>query len=207
MAKKLRSKLPKSLAEAMPWILIIGGAVGLIASAVLTYDKYAILKDPHFTPNCNLDPVLSCGSVMLSDQSNAFGFPNPWIGIAAFSILITVGMAILAGAKFKRWFWIGMEIGMALGLIFALWLLQQSIYSINALCPYCLATDVAVITLIWYTTLHLIDTKMIVLPKSWKKPATFARRHHLDILVGTFVVIIAVILNHFWYYYGQKLSF
>ena len=183
----------------------MGGIIGLIASAVLTYDKLEILKNPHFVPNCNLDPVLSCGSVMVTDQANAFGFPNPWIGLGAFAVIITVAMALFASAKFKRWFWVGLEIGMTLGLIFALWLLQQSIYSINALCPYCLAVDVAVITMIWYTTLYLIETKMLVLPKSWAKVTAFARRHHLDILVFVFVVIIAVILNHFWYYYGTKL--
>jgi len=195
----------KSLAKPLAWILLVGGIIGLIASAVLTYDKLEILKNPHFVPNCNLDPVLSCGSVMVTDQANAFGFPNPWIGLGAFAVIITVAMALFAGAKFKRWFWVGLEIGMTLGLIFALWLLQQSIYSINALCPYCLAVDVAVITMIWYTTLYLIETKMLVLPKSWAKVTAFARRHHLDILVFVFVVIIAVILNHFWYYYGTKL--
>jgi len=196
---------PKSLAKPLTWILLVGGVIGLIASFVLTYDKLEILKNPHFTPNCNLDPVLSCGSVMVTGQANAFGFPNPWIGLAAFAVLITVAMAIFAGAKFKRWFWIGLLIGMAGGLIFALWLLEQSIYSINALCPYCLAVDVAVITMIWYTTLYLLETKMLVLPKSWAKVTAFARRHHLDILILVFVVIIAVILNHFWYYYGTKL--
>jgi uncharacterized membrane protein len=205
MARGTSLKLPKTLTESLPWILIVGGAVGLISSFVLTWDKLQFLKNPNFIPNCDLNPVLSCGSVMVSDQANAFGFPNPWIGLAAFAVLITVGMGILAGAKFKRWFWLGLEIGLALGLVFALWLLFESIYSINALCPYCLAVDVAVITMIWYTTLYLIDNKLITVPKKATKVAAFARRHHLDILVAIFVIIIAIILNHFWYYYGQQL--
>ncbi len=188
----------------MPYILIVGGLVGLISSFVLTYDKLEFLKNPNFVPNCDLNPVLSCGSVMVSKQGDAFGFPNPWIGLAGFSVIITIGMAILAGAKFKRWFWLGLQIGLALGLIFAGWLLYESIYNINALCPYCLAVDVALITMFWYNTLYLLETKLLVLPKSWTKSATFARRHHLDILIGTFVAIIAIILNHFWYYYGSR---
>jgi uncharacterized membrane protein len=205
MAKRITSPLPKTLPALLPWILIVGGAVGIISSFVLTWDKLQFLKNPNFIPNCDLNPVLSCGSVMVSDQANAFGFPNPWIGIAAFAVLITIGVAVLAGATFKRWFWLGLELGLALGLVFALWLLYESIYVINALCPYCLAVDVAVITMIWYTTLYLIDTKMLVVPQKCRKLAAFARRHHLDILVAIFVIFIAIILNHFWYYYGQKL--
>lgn len=207
MATTKNIRLPKTLAQSMPWLLIASGVVGMIASFVLTWDKLEFLKNPGFVPNCDLNPVLSCGSVMVSDQANAFGFPNPWIGLAGFSILITIGMAMLAGATFKRWFWIGLEIGLALGLVFALWLLYESIYSINALCPYCLAVDVALITVLWYTTLHLIETKVLVLPKSWKNGVAFVRRHHFDILIAIFAIIIAVILNHFWYYYGPKLGF
>jgi len=205
MVQSITSKLPKTITQSLPWILIVGGGVGLISSFVLTWDKLQFLKNPNYIPNCDLNPVLSCGSVMVSDQANAFGFPNPWIGIAAFAVVITVGVAILAGAKFKRWFWLGLELGLALGLIFALWLLYESIYAINALCPYCLAVDVAVITMLWYTTLYLIDAKMLTTPKQFSKIVTFARRHHLDILVAIFIIIIAIILNHFWYYYGQKL--
>ena len=205
MAKSANFHFPKSLTQSLPWILIIGGIIGLASSFVLTLDKLEFLKNPNFVPNCDLNPVLSCGSVMQSSQGTAFGFPNPWIGLAAFSVIITVGIAIVAGATFKRWFWLGLEIGMALGLLFAAWLLYESIYAINALCPYCLATDVAVLTMFWYTTLYLIDTKMLKLPRSLAKITLFARRHHLDILVGVFVLIIVIILKHFWYYYGQKL--
>lgn len=205
MPQKIRQKLPKSLTESLPWLLIIGGIAGLIASFVLTWDKMEFLKNPNFIPNCNLDPVLSCGTVMVTKQANAFGIPNPWLGLAGFAVVITIGVGILAGAKFKRWFWIGLEVGLGLGLLFAFWLLQQSIYSINALCPYCLLVDVAMITMFWYTTLYLIETKAIQVPKKLVKASAFARRHHLDILAVTFVVIIGLILNHFWYYYSQKL--
>lgn len=184
-------------------MLVIGGVIGLIASFIITYDKFKLLENPSFTPNCDLNPVLSCGSVMASAQGNVFGFSNPWVGLAAFPILITVGMALLAGAKFKRWFWIGLEIGIILGVVFAVWLLWQSIYVINALCPYCLAVDVVVFTIFWYTTLYLIEAKFLRVPASLTKVAAFGRRHHLDILIAVFVLIIAVILNHFWYYYGQ----
>jgi uncharacterized membrane protein len=196
---------PKSLEKIVRSLLIFGGAAGLFASFMITLDKFKLLENPHFVPNCDLNPVLSCGTVMQTSQSNAFGFPNPWIGLAAFSVLITIGVAMLAGARFKRWFWLGLEAGIVLGLAFALWLLFESIYSINALCPYCLLVDVVVISLFWYNTLFLIESGYVKVPGKLARVAAFARKHHLDILASLFVVIIVLILNHFWYYYGQFL--
>lgn len=188
----------------LPWVLIGSGVVGLIASFVLTLDKLKLAENPQFQPTCNINPVISCGNVMNSAHGAAFGFPNPWLGLAAFSVLITIGMAMFAGAKFKRWFWLGLEIGIFFGLLFALWLLHESIYTINALCPFCLAVDVAVITLFWYVTLYLFQSGMLSAKKT-RRVVAFAQRHHFDVLIAIFLIIIAVILNHFWYYYGKFL--
>lgn len=196
---------PRSLEKVVRLILVIGGVLGMYASFMITWDKFQLLQNPSFVPDCDLNPVLSCGTVMQTDQSNAFGFPNPWIGLAAFAVLITVGMAMFAGAKFKRWFWISLEIGIILGLAFAMWLLYESIYAINALCPYCLLVDVVVITLFWYNTLYLIEAGHVRLKGRLASVAAFGRRHHLDILVAIFVALIAIILNHFWYYYSTLL--
>jgi uncharacterized membrane protein len=200
------SRRQRALDLILPYVLVVGGVVGLIASFVLSYDKLEILKNPSFVPNCNLNPVLNCGSVMVSDPANTFGFPNPWLGLMAFASLVTVGMAMFAGAKFARWFWLALYAGVVGGLMFALYLLFQSIYSINALCPYCLATDIAVFTIFWYTTLYLFENQYIRLKGRLATAGAFARRHHLDILLLTFVAFIILILNHFWYYYGDFLK-
>jgi uncharacterized membrane protein len=188
--------------KALPWILLISGIIGLICSAVISYDKYQLLQNPHFVPNCDLNPIISCGSVMASSQGSVFGFPNPWIGLATFSALATIGAVLLAGAKFKRWFWIALEAGLILGMAFAYWLLFESIYSINALCPYCLTVDVVLTATFWYTTLYNLRAGHIKLPKRLIGVGGFARRHHLDILILWFLIVIAIILKHFWYYYG-----
>src|SRR5690349_19365276 len=160
-AKTTSVKKLVALERIMPFILIIGGVIGLIASFVLSYDKLKILENPSFVPNCNLNPVLNCGSVMVSEPANTFGFPNPWIGLMTFASLVTVGAAMVAGANLKRWFWLTLYAGVILGLAFAMYLLFESIYNIDALCPYCLATDVAVITMFWYTTLYLFEQNFI----------------------------------------------
>ena len=195
-----------TLQRILPYVLLVGGIIGYICAFVIMFEKIRILNNPHYIPSCNLNPIISCGSVMQSKQANVFGFANPFIGLGAFPAVAVVGAAMLAGARFKRWFWLTLEAGLVLGLAFAYWLLFESVYSIHALCPYCLGVDVVTITMFWYVTLYVIDQKHIKLPAGHiKKAYAWVRRHHLDILVLWFLIIIAIILKHFWYYYGHHL--
>lgn len=172
---------------------------------MITVEKFDLIQNPSYRPACDLNPVISCGSVMQSKQAYAFGFMNTYIGIIGFPVLVTVGVAALAGAKFKRWFWLCMQIGLGLGIIFAYWLLYESIYSINALCPYCLSVDVVLTTAFWYTLLYNLRTGTIKLPGKLKTANAFAQRNHLGVLLLWFIIVIFFILKHFWYYYGHHL--
>jgi len=192
----------------MPWLLVICGAIGLACALIITYDKIQLLENPAFVPNCDLNPVISCGSVMASKQAAAFGFPNPFLGIAGFSVVMTVGVVLLAGAgKLKRWLWLGLELGTIFGLAFVHWLFFQSVYRIGALCPYCMVVWVMTAALFWYVTLYNIQTGAIRLRGTLQRVGFFLRRHHLDIFVLWILIIAFLILKHFWYYYGQNLHF
>ena len=46
-----------------PWVLIIGGFFGLLAAFELTLEKIAVTADPNYIPECDINPVLSCGSI------------------------------------------------------------------------------------------------------------------------------------------------
>ena len=191
----------------LPWLLIICGIVGLLAAGVIMVDKVKILEDPSFSPACDINPVVSCGSVMQSEQANAFGFPNPIIGLAAFPIIIITGVVMLAGAQLKRWYWIGLQLGTIFGIGFVHWLFYQSVYNIGALCPYCMAVWVVTITTFWYVLLYNLGKGYIKLPARLEGAGAFARKHHLDIVILWFLISAALILNHFWYYYGPLLGF
>lgn len=191
--------------KALPYILIICGIVGVYCSFVLSQDKIRLLENPSTSLSCSIDPILSCGNVISSDQGHAFGFPNPFLGLAGFAAIITIGVAIIAGGKFKRWFWLMLEVGLLFALGFVHWLFLQSVYNIGALCLYCMAVWTITITSFWYITLYNIDQKHIKLPKGKSQNIyAWVRRHHLDLLVLWLLIIAALILKHFWYYYGTK---
>ncbi|MFF4268962.1 vitamin K epoxide reductase family protein [Streptomyces sp. NPDC001536] len=145
-------------------LLVITGAAGLLASWVITIDKFKLLEDPDFTPGCSLNPVVSCGSVMQSDQASAFGFPNPMLGLVAYGIVIGVGMSLLAGARFPGWYWLAFDAGCLFGVGFVSWLQFESLYRINALCLWCCLAWVATILLFWYVTSFAVRNQFLPAP-------------------------------------------
>ena len=194
----------QNLKQNLPYIFIILGLIGVFCAFTLSQDKIRLLQNPNTELGCSLDPILACGNVISSAQGHAFGFPNPFLGLAGFAALVTIGITILAGGRFKRWFWLAVEAGLTFALGFVHWLFYQSVYSIGNLCIYCMAVWVVVITSWWYVTLYNVDEKHIVLPARLGKAYGLVRRHHLDLLILWFLVIAALILSHFWYYYGTK---
>ncbi|MHB1865029.1 MAG: vitamin K epoxide reductase family protein [Candidatus Saccharimonadales bacterium] len=205
MSEKTQKSRLASINKSIPWILIIGGIIGIVCSLILIYDQIQIWDNPHYIPACSLNPIVSCGTVINSKQGDIFKIPAPIWGLISFPVLVTSGVAILAGAKLRRWFWLLLELATAGGVGFAIWLFTLSLYKVHALCPFCLGVDIVVYTTFWYITLYNIKNGNIKLNSRIKKAGEFLIRHHLDILILWFIILFIWIMHHFWYYYGKHL--
>ncbi|GGV14936.1 membrane protein [Kitasatospora herbaricolor] len=200
-----RDRAPVPAGRAFALLLTLAGLIGLIASAVLTFDKIRLLADPSYVPSCNINPVISCGSVMRTAQAEVFGFPNPLLGVAAFAMVLAVGAGSLAGAAFRRWFWLGLQLGAAVGLAFTHWLIVQALYRIGALCPYCMVVWAVTIALFWYVTLHNLRTGVVPVPARPRAVVREAVRYHWVVPALWYAVIALLVLNRFWYYWRTLL--
>jgi len=138
---------------ALAIVLIVTGAVAWYASLALTLDKLAVLADPGADLDCNFSVIVQCGKNLGSWQGEILGFPNPIIGLGGFVAPIAVGVALLAGASFARWFWIAFTVGVAGAFAFCLWLAYQSIFNLGTLCPWCMLVWSMVIPMFWTLTL------------------------------------------------------
>jgi uncharacterized membrane protein len=203
--KNANKKQGWTIQKALPYILIVTGIIALVASFVLMLDHINILKDPNYQPSCSLNPILSCGPVMKSDQAQVFGFPNPLIGLVVFGAQIMLGVALLAGAKLKNWFWWLFGLNLLADIGFTIWLIDSSIFEIKAICIYCMTTWVMVFISSWYTFQFMLAEGIINIKN--QKIKEFLRIHHLDILIGIFVIVALLILHEFWYYYEQFFKF
>ncbi|GLX50105.1 membrane protein [Streptomyces hygroscopicus subsp. hygroscopicus] len=188
--------------RAFAWLLIVTGALGILASFVITIDKIQLIQDPHFTPSCNLSPVLSCSNVMRSAQASVFGFPNPLLGLATYPVVVTVGFALLAGARFRRWFWLGLNAGTLFGAGFCMWLMSQALYDIGALCLWCCLAWAATIAMFWYTTAHNLMHGVIRAPRA---VVAGVLEFHWVVPLTWYLGIVMLIATRWWDYWGSLL--
>jgi uncharacterized membrane protein len=134
------------------WWVLIAGVIGLVASMTLTVEKIEILLNPSYVPSCNINPVVSCGSVMTTSQASVLGFPNPLLGIIGFTVVMVTGLLATTKVPLPRWYWAGLDVGVLIGAAFVHWLIFQSLYRIGALCPYCMVVWVVTVTLLVVVT-------------------------------------------------------
>lgn len=137
--------------------LIVASVVGWWAAFQLTLDKIIQLENPDAVLGCNISVMIQCGKNLDSWQGEVFGFPNPIIGLTGWMAPIVVGVALLAGARFPRWFWGAFGAGVTFAFGFVCWLIGQSLYAPNlgVLCPWCMLTWAVTIPTFFATVLHL----------------------------------------------------
>lgn len=181
------------------WWVLIAGVIGLIASVTLTAEKIRLLTDSSYVPSCNLNPVLSCGSVMVTPQASLLGVPNPLIGIAAFTVVAVTGVLTVTKVSLPQWYWSGLAAGTLVGAVFVHWLIFQSLYRIAALCPYCMV--------VWAVTISLLVVVASVAfrPVLESRDSAVARglyRWRWSLAALWFTAVFLLILTRFWDYWS-----
>jgi uncharacterized membrane protein len=193
------------LGRAIGPIITIASLIAFAAAVILMIEKLKLIGDPDYVPTCSINPVLSCGSIMESDQAAAFGFPNPLLGIVGFGGLSVIGAAMVTGAAIPRWIWLAIQGGVTFAFGFVCWLIFQSLYRIEALCPYCMVVWVAVFTLFLYVTLHNLTTGNVPVPDRCRRAVAGAAKFHGVILTLALLAVTILIGGAFWDYWRTLL--
>ncbi len=176
------------------WILVICGIIGIIAAIELIIQKIAVLSNPDFVPNCDINPVLSCGSVINTEQASLFGFPNPVLGVIGFTVVVMFGALLFAGVELPRSMWLGLNLGALAGMVFVVWLVGQSLYVIGALCPWCMVVWAVTIPIFWQVTTDNLAGKRLSFGKNLSEIAVALKW----ILVGASYLIVAALIFVRW---------
>jgi uncharacterized membrane protein len=184
------------------WWVLIAGVIGLVASMALTIEKFKILLDPHYVPPCNVNPIVSCGSVMTTPQASLLGFPNPLLGIIGFTVVTVTGVLAVAKVPLPQWYWIGLTVGTLIGATLVHWLIFQSLYRIGALCPYCMV--------VWAVTIPLLVVLVSIVfrPTLERGDSAIARvlyQWRWSIVTLWFTAVFLLIMVRFWDYWSTLL--
>lgn len=180
------------------WILAVGGIIGIFASIELIIQKIAVLSDPDFVPNCDINPILSCGSVISTEQASLFGFPNPVLGVIGFTIVIMFGALLFTGVELPRLMWLGLNFGALAGMVFVIWLVSQSLYVIGALCPWCMVVWAVTIPIFWQVTTDNLASNKLSLGKGLSEIIVTLK---WILIAGSYLIVMALIFvrwQDFW---------
>ncbi len=181
------------------WWVLIAGVAGLAASMALTVEKFELLINPHYVPSCNINPIVSCGSVMTTPQAAVLGFPNPLLGIIGFTVVLVTGVLTVSKVALPQWYWIGLSVGTLVGVVLVHWLIFQSLYRIGALCPYCMV--------VWAISVPLLVVLMsnVFRPVLDRGDSTLARviyQWRWSIVTLWFTAVLLMIMVRFWDYWS-----
>ncbi|MGC4154066.1 MAG: vitamin K epoxide reductase family protein [Propionicimonas sp.] len=177
------------------WIfsyMLMSSLISLIASLVLSIEAIELAGNPNAALSCNINEVISCGKVGITWQANLFGWPNAFLGLIAEPVVITIAVASLGKVKFPRWFMFSAQIVYTIGLIFAYWLFYQSMFHINALCPWCLLVTLST-TLVFTSLTHVnIRDDNLFLPERVTAALQSGLRMGIDLLVITLWLVLLI---------------
>ena len=172
--------------------LIVAGVIGWMAAFALTMEKFHLLEFPDASLSCDFSVLVQCGANLASWQGSVFGFPNPILGLTGWVAPIVVGAALLAGARFDRWFWLLFNAGVAAALVFVIWLISQSIFVLGTLCPWCMVTWAVTIPVFWAVTLRNLAAGTIPASRRIRRAAS-ALNGWIVILTLACYVVVAVL--------------
>lgn len=160
-------------------------AASLIASFVLASEAVTLAGEPDAVFSCDINTVVSCGTVGSSWQASVFGFPNAFLGLLTEPVVLTLAVAGASGVRLPRWFMTSAQVGYTAGLGLAYWLLYQAIFDIGAVCPWCLLVTVATtLVFVAMTRINVMEGNL-PLPQRARRLLEDVIRHKLDLVAVT----------------------
>jgi uncharacterized membrane protein len=182
-------------------ILTIGGALGLVAMTWQAAERIQMLKTPGLSLSCNLSPIVDCSGVLDNHLAAVLGFPNAFLGMIFFAILTTSGLVLLSGGKFVGWyrhFVMGVS---TILILFSAWFFGVSLYIIGKICIFCVVGWIVSVPMFWYGLLHYLQTANGKVKTKTLAFTKFGLKHHIDVVIYAYVVMILLFLFRFRDYY------
>jgi len=143
-------KKPETFSD---WLFIIAAVIGLIDSIYLIWIKIA--NDKIYC----LPGIGDCWTVNTSQYSQVFGIPISAFGAIAY-LAILVAALFANRSNFLRVNQITLLFGISLaGFLYSLYLTYLELFVINAICPFCVISAVAMTILFVLSVLRLVKSQ------------------------------------------------
>ena len=189
-----RAARPRASDRVAGLVLLLGGLVGWFASLELQVGKEFLLANPGASLSCDVNPFISCGSVMMTWQSAALGIPNMAIGLAGFALMSAIGALMLSRTALPAWFRWARLGGMAFAFGYVHFLAISAIFVIRALCPWCMVIWTVTAPMFFATLARTIENGDLRLPA----PLAGVLRRWVLLSAAWYLLVVLVIAAAFW---------
>jgi uncharacterized membrane protein len=125
--------------------MLAAAVAGMAATTLQLVDRIALAENPATSLVCDINAVLSCGSVLGTWQARVLGVPNALVGLAVFAVFASAALGLVLRSRPSRAYLAVLEAVAVVMLAFTLWFLWQTTFVIGALCLYCTVIGTAIL--------------------------------------------------------------
>jgi uncharacterized membrane protein len=163
--KKPPSKLPAL-------VIVAGSIIGLVAAFIQSVELLEWTAQPNAPLVCDISNSLSCSNVFGAWQSSVFGVSNALLCLTFFALMLGFAYAYLKSDKLAVSARLLAHFLSVFFLLFGAWYITQLLYSVGALCVYCIFCYGGVIMLNWgWLRANADDLPLNKSRKKWLKNA------------------------------------
>ena len=148
-------------------VMLIASAVALVVSFVLSAETLKLARNPGQKLSCDVNAVMSCSAVAESWQAEVVKFAVP------------------------RWFALCTWLGGLAALAYSYWLTSQSLFVINALCPWCLCLMFS--TTVQFMALSHATAVVQEIPAKREGVRTYYRLNY-DLMVDALWIVTLIVI-------------
>ncbi len=180
-------------------IIIIFSILGLWSSLALSIELVHLLEQPDAPLTCDINAAVSCSSIMETEAAEVLGFPNTFIGLIGYAVMLTIGGLGLFRVKFPGFVFLSVTIGAFGAFIFSYWLMYYSVYGTGVLCPYCILSCISA-TLVFFSFLLIgLQDNMFKLRESHTQRVQkfIAKGYYIPAIILWFGVMTALVVIEF----------
>ncbi len=176
------------------WLVVLG-LIGLWAAADLSIERYLVLTDPTYVPSCSVSIFIDCGPAMGSWQGRLLGFPNPFLGLGAFPVVMATGVIMATGWRPPRWYWRALlsVTTVAMGMI--VFLVFTSVHELARLCPYCMIVWAVMVPLWVLQISYAVDSGAL---PGGRRMRTVLVTNRAFVILAVYVALIVWVVVGLW---------
>jgi len=183
----------------IPAIIIVFALLGLYVSFILSIDTINVIRDAGKDLPCTVSSTINCLSVMKSSQAHILGFPNSFMGIMGYSMILMFGVILLMTKIKNKRFLVLLNLGTLSAFIFSYWLLYSSVSVIGIICPLCVISCLSATSIFFVTTYYSLKQNAFKFIKDidWEKDGMKIRNIFLYLVLLWFILVIGYVYLQF----------